>query len=146
MLLLLLFDLIGSMFECCMVFGLFGVLDVLVFVYLFDGYVCLLLVIVYLYGGGFVCGVVKEFEVVYWLFVIYFGCVLILIDYCFVLEMVFFGVIEDCYVVFVWVFCYVDIFGIDVVWIGVVGESVGGGLVVVLVLLVCDCGEFLFVF
>lgn len=68
------------------------------------------------------------------------GVVVVFVDYWCFFEMCFFGVFEDVFVV-MWdiIGCIVE-FGVDVKCVGVVGDSVGGNFVVVIVIVCCDVG------
>lgn len=68
-----------------------------------------------------------------------FNGVIVMVEYWFVLEFFDLYLVEDCYVGFVWIVEYVYELGIDFFCLLIGGVSVGGGFVVGIVLLVCDC-------
>lgn len=101
---------------------------------------------VYIYGGGYVLGKLEMVDDMNLWVVGSLGVVVVLVDYRLVLEYLIFVLFDDCYVVFVWIYVNVDEFGVDMDCIVIGGESVGGGFVVVLGLMVWDKGEYLICF
>lgn len=125
--------------EDCVILGLFGVLDIEVMIFCLVGFEILMFVgFVNIYGGGMIVGYCFWEMVCVVDIVVEYGVVVVNVEYCFVLEDLYFVGVEDCYVVFEWMCVYVMEFGIDLVCIVVGGGSVGGGFIVVVVLLVCD--------
>lgn len=94
----------------------------------------LLLLIVFFYGGGFVlCGI--DLYVNLCCSFVYWVCMFVLlVDYWFVFEVCFLVVVYDVCDVVCWVVVSVCDFGVCVGVVVVVGDSVGGNFVVVVVL------------
>ena len=96
--------------------------------------------IYHIHGGGYVAGAVKDFEPLLRPLAAALGCAIVSVDYRLAPETRFPGAIEDCYAGLCWVATNAAALGIDPVWIGVMGESAGGGLAAALALLARDRG------
>lgn len=98
--------------------------------------------IFHIHGGGYVMGAAADLEFIHRPLVRELGCVLVSVEYRLAPETRFPGAIEDCYAGLGWVFANADELGIDRNFIGVTGESAGGGLAASLALLARDRGNF----
>lgn len=56
----------------------------------------------YMYGGGYGLGIFEMNEKLFKLFIDEIGCVIILLDYILFVEKLYLVVIDDCYLVFLW--------------------------------------------
>lgn len=92
--------------------------------------------LIYLYGGVYVLGSVWGYCGLVVQFVVVVGMMVLVFDYICVLYVYYLVVFEEMVVVYI---CLFDD-GFDLKMIVIVGDLVGGGLILVLVMVLCDCG------
>lgn len=126
--------------------GYDGFIDILVCVYWLLVVCDNLFVVVYYYGGGWLFGGLDIYDFVVCVYVVGVQVIVVFVDYWFVLEYFYLVGIDDSWVVLCWVGENVVELGGDLSWIVVVGDFVGGNILVVMVQLVWDVGGLLLVF
>ncbi len=98
--------------------------------------------IYHIHGGGYVGGSAAQLEFAHRPLCKRLQCVIVSVDYRLAPEHVFPAAIEDCYAGLRWTVANADTLGIDVLRLGVMGESAGGGLAAALALMARDRGEY----
>ena len=102
--------------------------------------------LLWIHGGGFVIGGIKEEDFLVQHIVEAVGCVAVSVEYRLAPEHPYPAPMEDCYAALRWMFQHATELGVDPARIAVGGASAGGGLAAGLVLLARDRGEMAVVF
>jgi triacylglycerol lipase len=94
-----------------------------------------------MHGGGYVAGSAASMTPLHQQLANELHCAIVSVEYRVAPETAFPGAIEDCYAGLSWTYSNARDLGIDAAWIGVMGESAGGGLAAALALMARDRGE-----
>jgi triacylglycerol lipase len=97
--------------------------------------------IYHMHGGGYVAGSAASMTPLHQQLANELHCAIVSVEYRVAPETAFPGAIEDCYAGLSWTYSNARDLGIDAAWIGVMGESAGGGLAAALALMARDRGE-----
>jgi len=94
--------------------------------------------LLHIHGGGYVVGAPEMADVANRRLVSELGCAIFSVDYRLAPETRFPGSLEDCYAVLLWLATNAKRLGVSASYLGVKGESAGGGLAAALALLTRD--------
>ena len=97
--------------------------------------------LLWIHGGGFVIGSIKEDDVPCRMMSQSFNCIIVSVEYRLAPEHPFPAPINDCYAALKWLVDNIDALGIAPRRIGLLGPSAGGGLAAGLALMTRDRGE-----
>jgi triacylglycerol lipase len=98
--------------------------------------------LLHIHGGGYVIGLPEMNDAANRALALELGCAIFSVDYRLAPETPHPGPLEDCYAALAWLHDHAVALRIDPAWIGVKGESAGGGLAAALCLLARDRGAY----